>query len=613
MGIIGPADWAGSLVSAIFGILTILIAARLGRELAGEASGILAMGLLGFSGMHLIYSREGLAESDTAFFYVLSAYLLWKSGANSSTNSSVGPGAVEGFAAVGRAKLSRLALAGASGGAAFVCNFRSAGPLVVLLGLAVTAILVDRLPTRRERLARVAILLAGALLIPFLCEMVYSVLRALGHAREAPSYLEDLAYHFRQLSIASSMLESRAGDPRFLIGYLYALFLLDGPLHFALLVAGVVAYRRASFGRQVFVLAPAFVPLLAYGLFRGGGLRFISTSLPFLALVKAEGLLLLLRWAEKARRRSGNAISTLPAGRAALAALAVGVFSIPQLIEPLRVFSPDRRAVAEAFTLPGDGPVISTRYFMNEFYAPAGRLRYPPDSEWELYEMHQRGARYLISDHERFAGGYHGRVGDEGLAALIRTIRTTQTPTREAPNPFALSPQSLLEQTTRIDAYRSLREEILRDPDSRTVKVYDLARFFAAVPESVLRTRAIPEFRRRLSLGAQLNSGNRKNYLEKLAYLFAREGNGDAAIATYEDLIAIDPRSARARFNVALLYEVRGDWDRALSHYAAIIRLDPDDGESWRRMGNLLAQIGRTEEAARAFAEASRLDAESRR
>lgn len=67
----GVRDYTASIMSATFGLATVVLIFFLGRSLYSTRVGILAAFLLSISGYHLLYSREGIAEVNTLFFFVL--------------------------------------------------------------------------------------------------------------------------------------------------------------------------------------------------------------------------------------------------------------------------------------------------------------------------------------------------------------------------------------------------------------------------------------------------------------------------------------------------------------------------------------------------------------
>ncbi|MDI6785204.1 MAG: glycosyltransferase family 39 protein [bacterium] len=67
----GIKDYTSSLMSAVFGLATVILIFFLGKSLYSPKVGILSAFLLSISGYHLLYSREGFGEINTLFFFVL--------------------------------------------------------------------------------------------------------------------------------------------------------------------------------------------------------------------------------------------------------------------------------------------------------------------------------------------------------------------------------------------------------------------------------------------------------------------------------------------------------------------------------------------------------------
>jgi len=76
MALFGDHDYCGNVMSALCGTLTIVFIFYLGKRIGGSAVGLASAFLLAISPLHLIYSRETLAESDSILFFYC-AFLLW--------------------------------------------------------------------------------------------------------------------------------------------------------------------------------------------------------------------------------------------------------------------------------------------------------------------------------------------------------------------------------------------------------------------------------------------------------------------------------------------------------------------------------------------------------
>lgn len=66
-------------------------------------------------------------------------------------------------------------------------------------------------------------------------------------------------------------------------------------------------------------------------------------------------------------------------------------------------------------------------------------------------------------------------------------------------------------------------------------------------------------------------------------------------------LVASDPTVARARFAYAVELQRAERWHEAAAQYRAYLDLQEDEGNAWSRLGECLAALGHTDEAADAY------------
>lgn len=66
-------------------------------------------------------------------------------------------------------------------------------------------------------------------------------------------------------------------------------------------------------------------------------------------------------------------------------------------------------------------------------------------------------------------------------------------------------------------------------------------------------------------------------------------------------LVDQDPGVARARFAYAVELQRAGRLEDAVAQYRAYLELQEDEGNAWSRLGECLAALGRTDEAADAY------------
>ncbi len=66
-------------------------------------------------------------------------------------------------------------------------------------------------------------------------------------------------------------------------------------------------------------------------------------------------------------------------------------------------------------------------------------------------------------------------------------------------------------------------------------------------------------------------------------------------------MVEDDPGVARARFAYAVELQRAQRYDDAAAQYRAYLGLQEDEGNAWQRLGECLAALGRTDEAADAY------------
>ncbi|MCT7969512.1 serine/threonine-protein kinase [Laspinema sp. D1] len=81
-------------------------------------------------------------------------------------------------------------------------------------------------------------------------------------------------------------------------------------------------------------------------------------------------------------------------------------------------------------------------------------------------------------------------------------------------------------------------------------------------------------------------------------------GKFDAAIASYDQAIALKPNNADAWYKKARLYAEMGNYDEALSGYEKTLELKPDRWDAWRDKGIMLYKLRRYQDAISSYLKA---------
>ena len=101
---------------------------------------------------------------------------------------------------------------------------------------------------------------------------------------------------------------------------------------------------------------------------------------------------------------------------------------------------------------------------------------------------------------------------------------------------------------------------------------------------------------------------NKAAYFLTKAVKLSKEKKYAEAIACYDKVIELDPRSKAAWFNKALVSSHLDKHEEALTCYEEAIRLDPTYARSWFNKGVTCIRLKKIPEAITCFEEAVRLD-----
>ena len=101
---------------------------------------------------------------------------------------------------------------------------------------------------------------------------------------------------------------------------------------------------------------------------------------------------------------------------------------------------------------------------------------------------------------------------------------------------------------------------------------------------------------------------NKAAYFLTKAVKLSKEKKYAEAIACYDKVIELDPRSKAAWFNKALVSSHLDKHEEALTCYEEAIRIDPTYARSWFNKGVTCIRLKKIPEAIACFEEAVRLD-----
>ncbi len=86
-------------------------------------------------------------------------------------------------------------------------------------------------------------------------------------------------------------------------------------------------------------------------------------------------------------------------------------------------------------------------------------------------------------------------------------------------------------------------------------------------------------------------------HANKRGVALAQEGKLDEAIASFNEVLRLQPGNADAYNNLATVYDIRMKYDDALAHYEKALQIKPDHVEAHYNIGTVLDKIGKPREA----------------
>lgn len=106
------------------------------------------------------------------------------------------------------------------------------------------------------------------------------------------------------------------------------------------------------------------------------------------------------------------------------------------------------------------------------------------------------------------------------------------------------------------------------------------------------------------ALARETDGGRKREHLNNLGELYRKDGRLDRAIALLREALALDPRDATVRFNLALSLATAKENAEAEAIYRALIADTPDLLKAYVNFGNLLRDQKRDREAIAVFEQA---------
>lgn len=458
----GNTDYVGPVCMALFGTATIPIAFLIGKTLSDDKTGLLAALLLASNPMHVSYSRSGLAEADSVFFFSLAIYLL-----------------IRGRSTISRNRTIWLMGAGFFGAAAAGANHRW-----LLLGYAVLLVLLSWYSLLQKRpfrgfLGESAIMTSAyaSLLLAYEVPWYIFVLifKRCGQVLPFETYFEQLThlYSSQFVPIGLKISDFFVAIP--------ILWILGGPfyiLSLLLATAWILLARRAR--RQFAVMAIWFlIPLIWFSVYGLKLARYLSLTIPAGCLIIALALSSVPGFLRIPNKHSPSAKRTISFS---ISAIWLFLLISSSLLQGIKFFQQET-GYPYAFRLlreTGAPKHFSTQYYLSLTYLGKENSRMIPVSLEELREGYYDGYRYFLVDLQVYFDGYN--QWPERQQVLYEVMNSIE-PRWNLGNTIGSTPQYILEHN--LDWTEST--SFLYTPEKydllTEIRIYDLQEYFALAPK----------------------------------------------------------------------------------------------------------------------------------
>jgi hypothetical protein len=472
MMIFGPDSLiVGPVVSAFFGTLCIPLIFLLGRKFYGNTAGLLGAAFFSLSGVQVIYSRSGLTEQDSLFFFLL-ALLFY----------------VNDRAAQPERKWWSLILSGFFIGVSFVVHYRMVTYMVAIAVLELPFWLRWRREELLYALKRAAILLGFASLPLVLTELPYYFVMLAVHmflkARlPFQTYFEQLMGQAMYLVLTYKDAPNTGLRLDNFLTYPYLIWKMEGPAFAIGLIPAALVILWTRRKEDLLLTVLIVVPFLMCTLFNPRA-RYLSGFIPFLGLMIATAVQRLreedrfagLRWARPVA--AAAVVLILAFGAVYSYRAAVPKTSYARSIDFIRTHQDGQPKHMASLT------VVSQAF--------CGVKNVPSEwasSEEELRELYDQGYRYFIIDFVKDvidrvmvmlnlpAKGPKFEKFKQRIDVMNR-IEERTTPVFTCENLHLDEIYNVFEVNQHFSQTLQYLREIRNNPKARIIRVYDLKDYF---------------------------------------------------------------------------------------------------------------------------------------
>ncbi|MBU1152630.1 glycosyltransferase family 39 protein [bacterium] len=356
-------EYVAFINSAIFGVLTVILLFLIAKNIFNKEIALLSALILALSQYHVMYSREGLAEVDSVFFFLFSFFFYLKSCKDDT-----------------KYKLLFLAISGLLAGIAYTCNYRLF-LIPVFLWIYEIVYFFKKPPLLyRDLINRILILNLCMVLPILLFEVPYHL--ALLVFRRNNGVLPFLTYFeqlFEHLFFYGSKSNLNFND---ILTYPYLIWHLEGPIITLLLIIGLIFLFIKINLHKFYILLQFLLPFIFFSLFEENNARHLAISLPAMALTSGYGLYHL----NQSLKKNIDKIIIL-------LILGIGIYNCSHLLYLKSGFN-------EAYQFLKDKKHLSTHWWVSTFYVDhklVADFRKVKTKE-ELRRFYHQGYDYLLVD-----------------------------------------------------------------------------------------------------------------------------------------------------------------------------------------------------------------------
>jgi len=472
MMIFGPDSViVGPVVSAFFGTLCIPLIFLLGRKLYGNTAGLLGAAFFSLSGVQVIYSRSGLTEQDSLFFFLL-ALLFYVNDRTAQPDR----------------KWWSLILSGFFVGISFVVHYRMVTYMVAVAVLELPFWLRWRREAILYALKRAAILLGFASLPVLLTEIPYYFVMLVVHMflkAKLPfqTYFEQLVGQALYLVLAYKDAPITGVRLENFLTYPYLIWKMEGPAFAVGLVPAALVILRNRKKEDFLLMVLVVVPFLMCTLFNPRA-RYLSGFIPFLGLMIGLAVQRLCEEDRFVHSRWPRPVA------AAAVALILGFGAVYSYRAAMPKTSYAQSIDFVRTRLAGQPKHLATLTVVSQAFCGVKNVPSEwPSSEEELREHYDQGHRYFIIDFVKDvidtamvmlnlpAKGPKFEKFKQRIDVMNR-IEERSTPVFTCDNLHLDKIYNAFEVNQHFSlTMRSLRE-LRNNPEVRIIRVYDLKDFF---------------------------------------------------------------------------------------------------------------------------------------